>query len=210
MNYAPNINVSATELLANYFDKRIAGFFKYFQETKEDFGVHSLHQMRVEVKKLRALLRMLEMATANSFQKADYFKLLAKIFKPGGRLRETQINLSLIEKYTSYQLPEYYLHLRQLEAKQTEKLKVALNKVETVQFDNLNTLVRPFLETIEINELEQELSGFISQELDTINTLRPGIYNDKELHKLRMHLKAMGYMTKLLNEIKPDQMPCCV
>jgi len=90
MNHTSGTEIVQTNLLSKYFEKRINTFIKYFNSTKEHFGVEDLHKMRVEVKKLRAFFRLLELATEKSYQKAEHYKFLAKIFKPGGRLRQTQ------------------------------------------------------------------------------------------------------------------------
>ena len=90
MNHTSGTEIVQTNLLSKYFEKRINTFIKSFNSTKEHFGVEDLHKMRVEVKKLRAFFRLLELATEKSYQKAEHYKFLAKIFKPGGRLRQTQ------------------------------------------------------------------------------------------------------------------------
>lgn len=195
---------SGTELV-QYFERRLTVLTKHFINTQQCFGMEDLHQLRVEIKKLRAFLRMLELVTGKSFQKTDHYRLLAIIFKPGGRLRETQINLSLVGKYTSYLVPYYKVFLVKRESKQKEKLKVALNDFDISEFDRLNKLVIPYLELTGLNILEERGLRFIAQEMETINSLRPGISNQKDLHKIRMHLKAMGYITKLMNEMKPDE-----
>ena len=195
-----------TTLLSAYFEKRIRTFFNHFENTKEHFGIEDLHRMRVEVKKLRAFFRMLELATDHSYRKKSHFKLLAKIFQPGGRLRETQINLALIEKYTSYQLPYYKVYLIEREAKQTEKLKTALDNFNRTELKNLNAQMFLILEEIELLIFAEKVHDFVLQELNTIKSLRPDISNNKILHKIRMHLKAMGYMTKLLNDLRPDEL----
>lgn len=205
MDNSTDTKIIKASLLSEFFEKRIKTFFIHFENTIDQSGVEDIHQMRVEVKKLRAFFRMLELATDRLYQKKSHFKLLAKIFQPGGRLRETQINLSLIEKYTSYLIPYYKVYLIEREAKQTEKLKIAMNEFDRIELENLNVQMLHFLEEVELFTFAEKVKNFVLQELKTIKSLRPDISNNKILHKIRMHLKAMGYMTKLLNELRPDQ-----
>lgn len=201
----PNISTNNHNLLSTYFEKRTNTFLRHFKNTREHYGVDDLHQMRVEIKKLRAFLRMFELISENSFQKSDHYHTLAKIFKPGGRLRETQVNLSLVEKYSSFRVPYYKLYLIGRETKQTWKLRITFENFDINELEQLNQQLLPQLELFDAESLHDKIYPFISSEMDTIRNLRPEISNEKELHKLRMHLKAMGYIIKLLNEILIDE-----
>lgn len=68
---------------------------KAFVETGEQ---EELHKFRVQIKKLRAMLRMIEEASADRDLKKD-FKPVKEIFKTAGHIREAHTNLELSERY---------------------------------------------------------------------------------------------------------------
>lgn len=188
-----------------YYLRILSAFSFYFEKTKRDFGVEDLHRLRVEVKKLRALYRFLDASEVIDFNKSDHYTLLTKIFKPGGRLRETQMNEAIIKRYRSYHLSDYETYLNKLKAKQSKKFKKSLKKFDSLTSETLNEHLIEQLSKTEIDALEKDAFLFVNLELEAIRKLRPLIHSDTELHQVRTHTKAMGYIVKLLMELKPSE-----
>ena len=201
-----NIKVrkNAREVLS-YFDKRSLTFLEQFENTRINFGVEDLHKLRVEIKKQRAFLRFLELLSEDEFSRKAHYKLLASIFKPGGRLRETHVNQSLVLLYRSYSLKEYKKYLGKRNKRQTKKLGKVLRKFNLDGFNNLNRTVADFLTDFELEMIRLKAIGFLNSELQTIRSLRPFITSDQDLHQIRFHTKALGYIAKFINELSPAQ-----
>ena len=191
--------------LSGYFDKRLLVFRVQFENTKLNFGVEDLHKLRVEIKKQRAFLRFLEILSEGGFSRKAYYKILASIFKPGGRLRETHVNQSLVLLYRSYALDNYKHFLSKRNKRQTKKLGKALRKFNLDGLNNLNSIVAEILTDVELEKIRHKALGFLNYELQTIRSLRPFIASDNDLHQIRFHTKALGYITKFINELSPAQ-----
>src|SRR5450432_3680523 len=73
-----------------YFDKRWESLYKHFGLFFISQNPEELHRMRVEIKKINALLFFVQAGEKNS---------LKKIFKHDGLIRNTQVNLQLITNY---------------------------------------------------------------------------------------------------------------
>jgi len=108
--------------LITYFTERWAVFTLHLNNTIAHFGEEDLHQLRVEIKKMRALFSLLEGAIPGGFKKKKYEKPLQKLFRPGGKLRETHMNKVLVEAYNLKDPDNYNQFQETLADKHTEKL----------------------------------------------------------------------------------------
>lgn len=191
--------------VVEYFDLLQVVFAFYFEKTTMDMGVEDLHKLRVEIKKQRAFFRLLEELPGAVFTKSEHFKTLASIFKPGGRLRETHVNQQLLNRYRSYSLNAFRQFLSKKDKKQTKKFAKALRQFDLVEFKELNKEVGVILDAIDFDVVREKSLAFVNSELDAIKLLRPKIQSDKDLHQMRTHTKALGYITKFLNELSPSK-----
>ena len=198
------MEVNSSQPIPDYYDKRLTVFSCYLEKTKQDFGVEDLHKLRVEIKKLRAWYRFLEDSPVVDFKKKKHFQLLAKIFKPGGFLRETQMNQSIIRRYRSYELPGYNDYLQRLNSKQSKKFRKSLGRFDHETFNQNNSLLHAKLVLLDLTTVKNNAYAFINRELEVIRELRQKIENDKDLHQVRTHTKAMGYIAKFINELCPS------
>jgi CHAD domain-containing protein len=199
------VKTKANEHFTDYYTGLQLVFAYYFENTTINFGIEDLHKLRVEIKKQRAFYRFLDELPGGIFNKSEHFKILASIFKPGGRLRETHVNQSLINLYRSYTLYGFKQFLVGKNSKQTKKLARALRRFDLVEFKELNDELTGLLETVDFEIVTSRSLAFIKSELYAIKSLRPQIASDKDLHQIRTHTKALGYIAKFLNELTPSQ-----
>lgn len=204
--------IKSDEHFTDYFISLQLVFAFHFEKASlnQDDGmqatlVEDLHKLRVEIKKQRAFLRFLEELPKGIFNRSDHFRILASIFKPGGRLRETHVNQALVKLYRSYSLEGYKQFLVGKNTKQTKKFTKALRQFDLAEFKALNNEVIDILETIDYETVRSKSLAFIKSELDSIKLLRPKITSDEDLHQIRTHTKALGYITKFLSELSPQQ-----
>lgn len=80
----------------DYFRQRIKGVADHFSLFVQNKNPEELHQMRVEIKKAYALLK-LQKFKENDSQKLKYFRPVRNIFKQAGLIREAQINLQILQ-----------------------------------------------------------------------------------------------------------------
>lgn len=198
------------EHIIDYFTALQLVFAFYFENTTLNLGlaasqVEDLHKLRVEIKKQRAFFRFLEELPGGVFNKSEHFHTLAFIFKPGGRLRETHVNMALVKLYRSYSLEGYKQFLVWRNIKQTKKLSKALRQFDLLEFKTLNEEVVSLLDTIDFETIQSKSLAFINSELNTIRLLRPQISSEEDLHQIRTHTKALGYITKILSNLSPQQ-----
>ena len=86
-----------SRLIQHYNDKQ-ASFHLYFKRTFERQGIEDIHKLRLNIKKLRATLSLMELASHGMLNKKRYFALFSKLFDEAGEVWEAQVSLGMIEK----------------------------------------------------------------------------------------------------------------
>jgi CHAD domain-containing protein len=82
----------------HYFRKRWKSAEKALKNFQDSGDTEQLHELRVEIKKLRALL-MLDKKQFSGKDSRRHFKNVKKIFKKAAKARSVQVNMELMEEY---------------------------------------------------------------------------------------------------------------
>jgi len=160
----------------------------------EDFLKHAdqekLHKFRVQVKKIRALLMLLDVALSQK-KLSKNFKPVRKIFKDGGVIREAYINIQLS---SHYELKNEEFILEQVNDMEKaivsfrENAKKYLKVIKTIHSEIENEL-----ESI----ADEQVNEFYKDQLEQIAvTLSLNQFNDA-LHEARKKIKTLIYNRKV-------------
>lgn len=149
-----------------------------------------LHRFRVQVKKSRALLTLLD-ATLSQKTLSKGFKPVKKIFKLGGVIREAYINIQLSSHYD--------LKNEDFIKEQIDNMEKAILEFRDNGKKHLKTLrdvhdeLEDKLQAIE----DEQVSEFYKQQLEQIAlALDANQFND-ELHDCRKRIKTLVYNRKV-------------
>ena len=114
--------------LRTYFNKRKSVINLTLEKSPKSYIPETFHSLRVEIKKINALFDLLSYCSKKFKRKKNYtsFKL---IFKQVGKIRELQIEESLLaEQPNSHLLQAYRNHLKKLETKELRRFFAIVNK----------------------------------------------------------------------------------
>jgi CHAD domain-containing protein len=153
---------------------------------------------------MRTLLRLLIIAVEEEYDKDKFEKILRKLFKPGGKIRETQINTTQASDFNFALADRFNKYLELKTQKHTEKFRNALINFIDDDFEMFKKELEAFIEHTDRDRFNVSVIQFLGNEFDTIKLLFNEIADEKKLHKARMHLKASGYMLNLLIELWND------
>ncbi len=153
----------------------------------------TIKPFRIEIKKLRAFLRLL------SFEKKDPDKLelhgdLKEMHKTGGRFRDLQLHrqriLDAIKKKGS-SLYSNKLH-------KTGLKEIKKEETHFLAGDSFAKTEKKLKERIPEAYTTQTVKDFFRSRLETIHTIiRKARFSDKEMHTIRKQLKDILYILKL-------------
>lgn len=188
----------AKNKLIQHFDDLNSDFLKFYKKTIKDQGVEDIHQLRVAIKKLRALISLIELAGNGEFQKKEHFDFFKNIFRKAGKVREIQVNLSLIKKIDQKKSKLYVEYLIGLQNHSMEELMNELFVFDLKKLKILNAQMLSKANEISQDHLTEKSTAFISSKFQKIKKLRDQIKKDQKLHKIRIHLKAVVELVEYL------------
>ncbi len=172
--------------------KRLKTLLKSFpDETEKEF----LHQIRLEIKRIKALLRLIHF-NDNKFPDHKHYIPLRDIFRASGKIRDAGLRHELLEQYTQIHTPffrspekvlKHFINKIQGHISVVNKTrKIVLKEIASVKSRTYQLYLRK-----KNNELTELLSEGIRQ---------------KNLHELRKLIKEITYLTsvkKKKNKIDP-------
>jgi CHAD domain-containing protein len=167
---------------------------KHIKKIAEDFDMESIHQFRVEYKKLRAFFRML----SQHQEKAGEIKIsktLKKIYTISGTIRDLQLQQQRIQDATKEEQkkPQAYLILlqKEIDGLKPEMAELLLGNPATVSKKKTDAAIP---DEFPLNGCEH----FIHQKWAAIHAIIiSGHFSDDNIHLVRKNLKDLFYNLKL-------------
>jgi len=187
--------------LLKYFKKRKSNIIALLKKPRGEYASETFHKLRVEIKKLSALLHLVEFS-AKDFERKKNFEPFKLIFSQAGKVRELQLEEEMVKKhFSSHSLSNYRNDLKQqLQKDQDEFFSMVNDKFISITKKRFDKIV-PFLEKVNSKKAkryleEKEKSVKEITEQDTLQT--------EQAHELRKQLKSLNYNRKSLSADKQD------
>lgn len=181
-----------------FITKRCRNLERHFQNLLEDFEVEAIHQFRVEIKKLRAMLRLIN-AGREASSTVHIGNKVHSIYAAVGELRALQIQKQTVLqccKNLTCAVPESYLaQLCRQEAAVRQEVRVIALQLSLSTFRN--HLMKAASKRL--NHLTVE--NFIAiKKHAVLKLLTSGMYTDEQLHHLRKVLKDFLYLWPVIGQ----------
>jgi len=186
--------------ISAYYSVRFEGFLTDLSQAR-DLSDASIHKIRVDIKKLRALLLVLEELGVEERAVYKLEKQFRPVFRASGKLRTIQLGDQLLKEFP-VDTPLQLLHL--LEKDKSERV-VKLNKT----FDDFNFLkfekrvncICIKLEQLELDEFVSKLLEFIQNQMEVIDKVWNTSKDVENLHQLRKYFKVVKTLYQFLIKI---------
>ncbi len=173
-----------------YFLQRWSSILHHFEQFARRTNADDLHRIRVELKKIRAMLFLHE-ETGGSVSKREH-QLVRSIFKQAGKIRDAQISAHLVKEAGVVSI-EFFTEHRKTVATESRKF-VKLFNGEANHMVKENTKVWKSLKNISSGELEKL---FAKLWLKVQKSYVPKLVQ-KELHDSRKIIKRIVYIHSML------------
>ena len=145
-----------------HFEKHLSAFRKYLKKTQKNQGVEDIHELRVSIKKLRAILSLLEISSKGQITKKKHYDLFYNLFKSCGKVREAQVNLELVSKFENMvHLHPYFDFLTNEQRKGNKQMSRELEKFSLVKLNSLNRPIRRIMRRYSDEVIMQEAATSI-------------------------------------------------
>ena len=189
--------------LKKYLEKRDRTINGLLETQQECYTPDTFHALRVEIKRLNALFNLVNYCS-KEFKKKKTFKPFKRIFRQAGKVRELQIEESLLEEYFAFHLlPQYKDHLEKLLTRELEIFFLIKNNSLSQILSEKYQKILPLLTKAStkkanryMNKKRTEIEKLIAQ-----NALK-----NKQIHPLRKQLKEYQYNHTSLNYDQQNQL----
>jgi CHAD domain-containing protein len=175
----------------SYCKKRLKNLISYLNELKKRVSHSTIHSIRVEIKKIKAILRLLHYHNPK-FNDHKCFKVFRDLYRSCGRVREKHIIKNLIKHY-SIDLEVTPIH--------NEKINIELKK----QIPHYKKQIKRHSPKIllEAKEIKPStLKDYINKRKKELDKILNNPLNVSELHKNRKLIKELLYLTSIENKKK--------
>jgi len=187
-------------LIQHYKDKQVS-FHLYFKSTFERQGIEEIHQLRLSIKKLRTILSLMELVSHGMLNKKGYFSLLSKLFDAAGEVREAQVSLRLIEKSNAFYLMPYKEYLKETQSRANIKLLTTMQAFDFKSFEILNNKFLQEMKGITSENAIKKSAAYVLKKIRKVYELKNHLPDNRKLHKIRIHLKAVFEIMTIMNEL---------
>jgi CHAD domain-containing protein len=182
--------------LKKYFEKRIDVLDRILKNPVRRYKPEQLHQLRVEIKKIRALFEMLEKTTPQFHHKrsAAPFEM---IYSQAGRIRTVQVEENMMKKMGKTRFNRSFLsHLKVIKSEEKIIFSKFNNNTLAGGIHQVSTRIFPLL----MNADEKKIKSYIRKKGKKIEgLLEKKKIDPKDGHELRKEIKAWYYLAKSLD-----------
>lgn len=178
-----------SDILNNYVVKRIKSVARLLKVYDDDNNSKHLHQIRVNIKKIKAVLSYVGYVVDKKYK----INKIKKLFHKAGEIREIQLNIKLLEGLKNP--PDTII----LKLRIKEKF---LNEIFTSNISNYLKNIKKIRNEISLPTMtakKRSIKKYIKKEIKKAERKITG--NDRtNMHKLRKRLKKIMYIYKALSE----------
>ena len=157
---------------------------------RTEFSKSDFHKLRVEIKKLNAIFYLINFCSKD-FKRKKTFQPFKEIFKQAGKVRELQIEETILEEYLSTEsLLDYRKNIKTKQLEEQDSFFQFLGKkLEKSITDKIEILI-PFVDQVG----KKKANDFIEKKRRIIqNLVNKTLLKTDELHELRKLLKILKY-----------------
>ncbi|HEX9653781.1 MAG TPA: CHAD domain-containing protein [bacterium] len=165
------------------------------------FDVEGIHELRVEIKRLRAFFDLIEFINPN-FQARKGYKKIRILFRAAGPIRDVHVQQELVRacsKKLALDLSEYYNFLKQKEMALRPGFAASCRKFDFTIFETTADTIRVFMQYLPAEFAQLKTQNQLHNLLQKLSDLKnPPEGNQVDFHQVRICLKAARYTLEVL------------
>ncbi len=169
-----------------------------------------IHDMRVEIKRLRAFFRLVEGINPN-FQAKPNLKKIQKLFKSAGRVRDIHVQQELVRKWISklnLEVSEYYNFLKQKELEVRQAFSASNKKFDMGLFERNWAIISRNLAVLPPDYIKSKTKQRMKNALnDLIKYKNKESFVEEEYHDIRIKSKETRYTLEIYQKCIPSRQP---
>jgi CHAD domain-containing protein len=198
--------ITMHQRLSNYFGKQCTAFTANFVKVRECFDTDAIHDMRVAVKRIRAVLMLLEKLDP-AFDAENAEGELSRLFKLSGKMRDAQVQQQLIRKYESALNQDFSDFIHYLNRYEKKSIRRFTGYVEEHKVRDYTASLQQTADEIPGRKKGQAIGeaiiNLVNELLEICGNLKSDQVHDENLHEIRRKLKQCNYLLSVFHRDDP-------
>ncbi len=196
------------ECFLTYYQARCESLEEYFFNASISFDPDAIHDLRVEIKQLRAFFRLIQWITPEFTAKKN-IRNIRKLFKAAGNLRDVHVQQELTRSWTKDMgifLSAYYNTLKQKEFPAREEFAAFAAQFDlTKELEIHKKRLKRVLKSLSASYTAEKMKVRIELQLQQILEYGDGEKQQEgNLHKLRILAKESRYTLDFARQCFPE------
>jgi CHAD domain-containing protein len=192
-------------VIRNYFSRYLENFRVNLQKAMEEYDPEAIHEYRVSVKRIRAIIRALDRAYDEKLFTGKMIQPLRLMFKAGGTIRDDQVQIGLVENIEkefghAFPLIKAYYFKRIEDQRDSFFLKSIDFDYETI--DIFAGQIENILDPLDDASLETNLYRRLHESMEKLKRKRYDLDKPDALHRFRTRFKENGYVAEMIYQSK--------
>lgn len=187
--------------LFTFYSQQVDDTCSFLEDIPGKYKERDLHQLRVRVKRIKAIFRFLQFLHPSEFRAKDHYRLFKPVFKAAGLIRESQVNLRILENHKPGKalIEPFSKYVSKLRPAWNENLDNAIASFNYTRLEEMNARVGDMLSAYTEPELIKKIDDFIYSESSRIKQLLDDSPDDYEyIHDVRRIFKNIKPLLKLI------------
>ncbi len=184
-----------------YLDERIHHLRGYLEDYAESQTLDTLHDIRLEIKKVKSLLELTEFSV-KGFKGHKRFKKFRTIFRLAGQIREPDVFYKLLLRYEIVGLEDSAIPLSERQMSITkemvEEIPYFVDAIKKSQKD-----IQKYLRKVPMNEVKK----YLRKKKRIIELKFNSRWDATTLHKTRKMIKGVIYLSAIMKNGKNNLDP---
>lgn len=187
--------------LEKYFTQQYDLALKNFKLAQVVLSEKPLHELRVSIKRIKALLDFLVQLLPNKPEIIQHFEPFRKIFRVAGKLRDIHVQEKLLLKCAKeWSLPiplAYHNYLREQQKIAFQTFKKTAQKVKLEDIATNNKPLKKILHKVSLETIHENTEKLLRYRFMSVRNLVQE-NDDESLHEARKIIKSIYYILHLV------------
>ena len=188
-----------------YYRSEFNALLVLLKKVKQNPAEEPVHQLRLTVKRMRALFAFFELLFPEKFNSKKYNASIRTIFKAAGIIREQQLNQHLaLSVFPALSVRPYVLYLRKREKIAKKKFAKISADIDLKALYSVSLKLKKYKKSFSEINIHQQLNDFMYMETLKMKQLFTANADKKTIHSIRIELKKLDAIASLLQKTDSD------
>jgi CHAD domain-containing protein len=195
------------ELIKAYYLEHKGVFDDKFNIVMQSFDMDAIHKMRTSTKRLRALFQLIEYVSSDKFKAKKQLKKVRLLFKHAGKIREIQIEKSVLSRYEEsmkLHFPDYMDYLSRCEHREIARFLKSIPRYADREQIIDHDYVLKAITSGKNKKQASRIQKYLKSKVEELHRLNSKPVSNERIHRNRTILKQLYYLYDIL-ELSSEQ-----